>query len=121
MTTQQVANRYYELASQNKWIALQDELHGDNVICWEPEHAAARGVQVVTQGKEAVRAKGDANRQMIETIHSQYCSDPLVAGNFFSEVLKRDVSFKNRPRMVLEELCVFQVADGKIVLEQFFY
>src|SRR3569833_3928499 len=121
MTTQQVANRYYELASQNKWMELQDQLHDDNVTCREPEHAAARGVQVLTQGKDAVRAKGDANRQMIETIHSQYCSEPLVAGDFLSVVLKRDVSFKNRPRMALEELCIFKVVNGKIVSEQFFY
>ena len=121
MTTQEVANRYYELASQSKWIEIQDELHDDNVVCQEPEHAALRGVQVMTKGREAVKAKSIANREMIETIHSQYCSEPTVAGNFFSVALKRDVSFKNRPRMELEELCVFQVTEGKIVSEQFFY
>ncbi|MDR3714270.1 MAG: hypothetical protein P4L51_15740 [Puia sp.] len=121
MTTQEVANRYYELACQHKWMEILDEFHDDDVICREPEHAAARGVQVVTKGREANRAKSLANREMIETIHSQYCSEPMVAGNFFSLVLKRDVTFKNRPRMKLEEVCVFQVADGKIVLEQFFY
>jgi hypothetical protein len=121
MTTQEVASRYYELAGQNKWLEIQDEFHDDTVISQEPEHAAARGVQVMTKGREAVKVKTNANREMIDTIHSQYCSEPLVAGNFFSVVLKRDVTFKNRPRMSLEEICVFQVREGKIVLEQFFY
>jgi hypothetical protein len=121
MTTNEVANRYYELASQNKWMEIQDEFHGDGVISQEPEHAAQRGVQVVVKGKAAVTAKTLANREAIETIHSQYCSEPIVGGNFFSVVLKRDVTFKGRPRVNLEELCVFQVAEGKIVLEQFFY
>ena len=121
MTTQKVANRYYELACQSKWIEIQDELHGANVICQEPEHAALRGVQVMTKGREAVKAKSIANREMIDTIHSQYCSEPIVAGNFFSVTLKRDVTFKNRPRINLEEICVFQVTEGKIVSEQFFY
>ena len=121
MTTQEVANRYYELACQGKWLDIQDELHDDNVVCQEPEHAALRGVQVMTKGREAVKAKSIANREMIETIHSQYCSEPTVAGNFFTVALKRDVSFKNRPSMELEELCVFQVTGGKIVSEQFFY
>ncbi len=121
MTTQEVANRYYELASQSKWTEIQDELHDNNVICREPEHAALRGVQIITEGREAVKAKSIANRDMIETIHSQYCSEPVVAGNFFSVGLKRDVTFKNRPRVKLEEICVFQVTEGKIVLEQFFY
>jgi len=121
MTTQEVANRYYELASQKKWVEIQDEFHDDNVVCQEPEHAVSRGIQVLTKGKEAVKAKGAANRDMMEAQHSQYCSEPIVAGNFFSVVLKRDVTFKNKPRMQFEEVCVFQVKDGKIVLEQFFY
>ena len=121
MTTQDIANRYYELATQSKWTEIQDELHDEKVLCQEPEHVASRGVQVMTVGREAVKAKSIANREMIETIHSQYCSEPLVAGNFFSIALKRDVTFKNRPRTNLEEICVFRVTDGKIVSEQFFY
>jgi len=121
MTTQEVANRYYKLASESKWTEIQDEFHDENVICQEPEHVAMRGAQVMTKGKEAVKAKSIANREMIETIHSQYCSEPIVAGHFFSVALKRDVSFKGKPRMKLEEICVFQVTEGKIVSEQFFY
>jgi limonene-1,2-epoxide hydrolase len=33
----------------------------------------------------------------------------------------RDVTFKGKPRMQLDEVAVFEVKDGKIVLEQFFY
>jgi SnoaL-like protein len=121
MTTQEVANRYYELASQSKWTEIQDELHDENVTSQEPEHAALKGAQVMTKGRQAVKAKSIANREMIETIHSQYCSEPTVAGNFFSVALKRDATFKTRPRMDLEEICVFQVTEGKIVSEQFFY
>jgi hypothetical protein len=121
MTTQEVAKRYYELANQSKWIEIQEEFHDDNVISQEPEHVTSRGIQVVIKGREAVRAKTMANREMIETVHSQSCGEPIVAGNFFSLVLKRDITYKNRPRVQLEELCVFQVKEGKIVLEQFFY
>ena len=121
MTTQEVANRYYDLAVQSKWTEIQEELHDNDVICQEPEHVASRGLEAIARGREAVKAKGIANCEMIEAIHSQYCSEPLVAGNFFSVALKRDVTFKNKPRMYLEEICVFQVAEGKIVLEQFFY
>ena len=121
MTTQEVANRYYELAHQSQWLEIQNELHDDQVLQQEPEHAALRGVQVITKGREAVRAKTLANRDMIETIHSQYCSQPLVGNNFFSIALKRDITFKGKPRMNMEEICVFQVREGKIVSEQFFY
>ena len=121
MTTQEVANRYYELANQNKWIEIQEEFHDDNVISQEPEHVASRGIPVMIKGREAVRAKTMSNRETIEAIYSQYCGEPVVAGNFFSLALKRDVAYKGRPRVQLEELCVFEVKEGKIVSEQFFY
>jgi hypothetical protein len=121
MTTQEIANRYYELACQGKWTEIQNELHHDSVICQEPEKAALRGVSVLTKGKEAVMAKSVANREMIEAIHQQFCSEPLVGANFFSLALKRDVTFKTNQRMQLEEICVFQVEEGKIISEQFFY
>jgi len=120
-TTQAIADRYYELASQSRWTEIQEELHHDAVICQEPAHAAARGVQVITEGKEALMAKSAHNRSMIETIHEQFCSVPQVAGDFFSIVLKRDITFKNRPRTQVEEIGVMHVKDGKIIHEQFFY
>jgi len=121
MTTQELAKRYYELASQSKWIEIQDGLYDEHVLSQEPEHAALRGVQVITKGRDALKAKGVAHREMIETVHSQYCSEPLIVGNFFSVVLKRDVTYKNKPRMETEEIGVFEVRDGKVVSEQFFY
>ena len=121
MTTQEIANRYYELARESKWTEIQDELHDDNVLCQEPEHTASRGIAVMTRGKEALKAKSATNRERIETIHEQFCSEPLVAGNFFTLVLKRDVTFKGMGRRQLEEVGVFEVKEDKIVLEQFFF
>jgi hypothetical protein len=72
-------------------------------------------------GLEAIKAKGNSNRTMIEAIHSQHCSAPMVAGNFFTVVLSRDISFKGKPRMQLEEIGVFELKEGKIIVEQFFY
>ena len=121
MTTQEIANQYYELARQGKWTEIQEEFHGENVICQEPEHAASNGVPVLTKGKEAVKAKGRASREMIETVHHQYCSEPIVGANFFSVALKRELTMKNKQRMHMEEIGVFHVSEGKIVSEQFFY
>ena len=58
---------------------------------------------------------------MIAELHGDFCSDPIVAGNFFSVVLARDLTLKGRPRMQLQEIAVFEVKDGKIVSEQFFF
>ena len=65
--------------------------------------------------------KGLARRATIETVHGYTCSEPAVAGEFFSVVLKQEVTFKGKPRMTLEEIGIFHVKDGKVVKEQFFY
>lgn len=121
MTTQQVADRYYELAKQNKWIEIQDEMYSQDIVNKEPEHALAMGIPTLTKGLDAVRAKGEARRAMMEALHSQKCSKPLVGGKYFSVYMSREVTFKGKPRMKLEEIAVFEVVEGKIVLEQFFY
>lgn len=121
MTTQQIATRYQELMNQKKFLEVQDTLYAADVVCQEPDKAAAMGFNVVTQGLEAIKAKGIARRETIETSHAYVCSDPIVAGDFFSVTLSQDVTFKGKPRMTLEEIGVFHVRDGKVVKEQFFY
>lgn len=121
MTTQEIAARYHELASQQKFIEIQDSLYDENVICQEAEKAPSLGIPVFTHGREAVKAKGIARRATMETLHSYSCGEPIVAGEFFSVVLKQEVTFKGRPRISVEEIGVFQVKDGKVIKEQFFY
>ena len=121
MTTQETAARYKELASQRKFIEIQDDLYHEDVVCQESEKAASMGFAIFTNGREAVKAKGVARRAMIETTHNYTCSEPIVAGEFFSVVLKQDLTFKGKPRISLEEVGVFHVKDGKVIKEQFFY
>ena len=121
MTTQQVASRYYELAKENKWSEIVEELYSQDIINREPAHAIAMGVPTLTTGLDAVKAKARARREMIEELHGQYCSAPLACGKYFSTAMSRDVTFKGKPRMNVEEIAVFEVTGGKIVSEQFFY
>ena len=121
MTTQEVAARYYELACQSKFNEIHETLHDENILQREPEHGAPAGIEPVTRGKAAVKAKSDAHRTMIEAVHSRHTSEPVVAGNFFTTVLKRDITYRGRPRTNTEEIAVIEVKNGKIVSETFFY
>jgi hypothetical protein len=121
MTTQEVAARYYVLACQNEWNEIQEILHDENIVSREPEHGAPPGIETITRGKAALKTKSENHRAMIETMHSRHTSEPLVAGNFFTIVLKRDVTYKGRPRVSSEEIAVIEVKNGKIVSETFFY
>jgi hypothetical protein len=121
MTTQEIATRYQELMSQRKFIEVQDTFYADDVVCQEPEKAAAMGMPVMTTGLAAIKAKGVARRATIEAIHNYSCSTPIVAGEYFSVVLQQEITFKGKPRIALEEIGIFHVKDGKIIKEQFFY
>ena len=121
MTTKEVAQRYYEMYQANKRLEIQNTMYGHDAVSTEPAHVAQRGMAVVTTGLDAIKAKGEARRSMIEEIHGTICSEPLVAGNFFTVSLSQDVTFKGRPRATLAEIAVFEVRDGKIVHEQFFF
>ena len=121
MTTQEVAAHYYELACQGKFNEIHETLHDENLVSREPENGAPAGIEIVTRGKAANKVKSDTHRAMIETMHSRHISEPLVAGNFFTTVLKRDVTYKGRPRALSEEIAVIEVKNGKIVSETFFY
>jgi ketosteroid isomerase-like protein len=121
MTTQEVANRYMELEKQGKWMEIQDELYSQDIVSLEPEHAAAIGMQKMTKGLNAVKAKAAAWNESIEEMHSGYCSEPVVGGNFFSVAMGMDVTMKGAKRMKMDEIAVFEVKDGKVVKEHFFF
>jgi hypothetical protein len=117
MKTQEVANRLVQLCREGKNIEAINELYDDNVVCREPEGAPMEK----TVGKEAALGSTNYWFSTVEEIHSVNISDPLLAGNFFACAMKMDVTYKELGRNVMDELCVFEVKDGKIANSQFFY
>jgi hypothetical protein len=118
LTTQQVASRFHELAQSGAWDKIQEELYADNAVSIEPAHA--QGLQSV-EGKEAIKKKGEEFGQSIEEVHSGFSNEPIVAGNFFAVAMGMDVTLKGMGRMKMDEIAVYEVKDGKIVKEQFFF
>ncbi|MFP5040815.1 SnoaL-like domain-containing protein [Parasediminibacterium sp. JCM 36343] len=121
MTTQEVANRYIELEKQGRWDLIQEELYSDDIVSIEPDSAAAMGMAKTVKGIDAVKAKGKAFNEGVEEMHGGYCTEPIVGGNFFSVAMGMDVTMKGAGRMKMDEICVFEVKDGKIVKEEFFF
>ncbi len=93
------------------------ELYGDDVVSKE----VAGMPNEVTTGKEAVTKKSADWLANVEEFHSGEVSNPIVAGQHFSCTMNFDVTFKDRGRTQMEEVCVYEVKDDKIVAEQFFY
>ena len=118
MTTQDVANRFHELAQSGQWDLIQSELFADNAVSIEP--ANSPGLQTV-EGIDAIRQKGKKFEEMTEEVHGGYSNKPQVAGTHFSVVMGMDVTMKGQGRMKMDEIAVYEVKNGKIVKEQFFY
>jgi ketosteroid isomerase-like protein len=114
MDTQRIANRLIELCRKAEYANAQNELYAENAVSIEPEGSPAEGLA-------ALNAKAEKWNAMVEEIHSTDVSDPLVAGNFFSVKMVLDISLKGGVRNRGEQIAIYEVKDGKIVREQFFY
>jgi hypothetical protein len=117
MNTQEVADRLVELCREGKNVDAINELYADNIVSREP----AGSPMEYTEGKEAVLGKTQHWLSTVEEVHGGEVSDPIVTGNFFSCTMEMDVTYKEHGRMPMNEVCVFEVHDGKITSEQFFY
>ena len=118
MTTGQIANRLAELCRQGHFEAAQKELFAESAVSVEPE--AMADFPKETKGLHAIIEKGHRFESMVEKVHACSTSAPLVAGNAIAFTLTMDVTMKGRGRVKLEEICAYEVKDGKIVSEQFF-
>jgi len=118
MTTQDIANRLYELCKAGQYEQAQEELYADDALSIEP--VGAPGPQSV-KGLEEIVKKGEQFRDSIEAVHSASASEPIVAGNHFALTITIDATFKGMGRNLMEEVAVYEVKDGKVIKEQFFY
>jgi hypothetical protein len=118
MTTKDVANRLHELFKENKWMEAQQELFSDDAESIEPKDSP--GMQSV-KGIDAIRKKGEDFNNMVEEVHGGWVSEPIVAGKYIAVAMGMDCTYKGMGRQKMDEIALYEVKDGKIVKEQFFY
>lgn len=116
--TAEIAARFNELAQQEQWFEIQDELFAENVRSVEPINSPFFDY---AEGKSKVRLKGENWVKKIEAAHRRYTSEPIVAASHFVVGRKVDITVQGYGRIQINELMLYEVQNGKIVLEQFFY
>ena len=99
-------------------MEAQEELFSEDAESVEPAHSP--GLQTV-KGLDNIRKKGEMFNSMVEEMHGGYVGEPIVAGNFIAVAMGMDVTMKGAGRSKMDEICVYQVKDGKIIREEFFY
>jgi hypothetical protein len=118
LTTQEVVARFIELAQQEKWFEIQDELFADNVKSTDPPHSP---YFKYAEGKAAVRKKGEAFVSQIEAAHGTYTTQPVIGGNHFAVGRGVDLTVKGFGQVKIDQIMLYEVKDGQIISEQFFY
>lgn len=117
MTTQQIADRLVALCRTGEYIKAQEELYHPEAISIEPDGAPVKEAR----GLQALKDKEKQFSEMIEEMHGSSVSDPLVADDHFAVRMSLDVTFKGAERSKSTEIAVYQVAEGKIIKEEFFF
>lgn len=118
MTTQEIAARFNELAQQEKWFEIQDEFFADNVKSIDPPGSPYFGY---AEGKAAVRKKGEDFVSRITAAHHLLTTEPVVAGNHFAVGREKDITVEGHGRIQIRQIMLYEVKDGQIISEQFFY
>ena len=118
LTTQEVAARFNELAHQEMWFEIQDELFAADAKSIDPRDSPYFGY---AEGKPAVRKKGEDWVKRIEAVHKTSTTDPVIGGNHFSVGREMDITVQGLGRIQINEIMLYEVRDGQIISEQFFY
>jgi hypothetical protein len=116
MNTWDVAKKWKEMCEQGKNLECINELYAENVVSKE---MPGMGDDVI--GRQNVWNKSKDWLESVEAFHASEIGEPVVAGNFFTAKMGFDCTFKERGRQKMEEVCVYEVKDGKIASEQYFY
>lgn len=116
MNTHEIAQKLVTYCRNHEEQKAYSELYSRDIT--SIESAKDFGV---SEGIDAVLKKAEWWYGTFE-VHSSQVSDPLVADSFFAVTYSMDTTERaTGKREQMTELAVYEVRDGKIVKEQFFY
>jgi hypothetical protein len=120
MTTLEIANKIVENCTNGKFSENYKNFYAEDAIAYEPEGNAFQ-LERELKGHKKIVSRANAFHAIIEKLLSRTVSAPLVAGDYFTFRLCQEFELKNIGYFKLDELCLFQVKDGKITKEEYFY
>ena len=118
MTTQEVADKFHEYMQTGDFEKIYSELYSEDCVSKE---APSNTDWQDAHGMAAIYEKGKKWNEGIEEMHGGTTEQPRVAGNYFTSFMTMDFTPKGGQRMSFGEIDFYEVRDGKIISEQFFY
>ncbi len=117
-TTREVSVRFNTLAQQEKWFEIQDALFSEDVTSIDPVNAP---YMWYAEGKVQVRKKGEDFVKKIKAFHGATTTERVVAGHYFAAGREMDVTVEGFGKIQLNEIMLYEVKNGAVTSEQFFY
>ncbi|MEO0338731.1 MAG: nuclear transport factor 2 family protein [Bacteroidota bacterium] len=118
MTTPQIANRLVELLRQGEFETIYDELfHPEKVKNIDPQ--SPHFPEVI--GVQAIKEKDEMMMQNIAAIKGMQVGEAITSKDHIALPYQISLDLKDGSSMELDEIIVYQVEEGKIILERFFY
>ncbi|MGB7394018.1 MAG: nuclear transport factor 2 family protein [Pricia sp.] len=118
METNEIAKKLVDWCRQGEFEKPYQELYSPKIVSIEND---GKGEGAYVEGFEGIQKKGEWWQENFE-VHSTEVSEPLVADNWFSVRFDMDTTHKpSGQRSKMSEIAVYEVKEGKIVKEQFFY
>ena len=120
MNALEVGKKLVELCKQGKNDEAMASLYSPDIV--SVEAGAPPGQSPESRGMAAIKGKSEwwnANH----TIHSATVQGPFPHGDRFAVHFTYDITAKHlgNRRMVMDEVALYTVKDGKIVREEFYY
>lgn len=117
MTTKEVAAKFYGYMQQGDFHNIYTELFSEDATSEEsPGSDWQKAV-----GMAAIHEKGKKWNEQIEAMYGGTTAEPVVAGNYFTSFMTMDFKPKGGERTTMEEIGFYEVKDGKIISEKFYY
>ncbi len=118
METKEIAEKLVDWCNQGDFETPYQELYSPEIVSIEND---GKGEGAYVKGFEGIQKKGEWWKANFE-VHSCKVSAPTIADNWFSTKFEMDTThIPSGQRSVSSEIAVYEVKDGKIVKEQFFY
>lgn len=118
MTTTEIAARLLHLCRNGQFEQAQRELYAPEAVSRESDMVPDDMREV--HGLDAILAKGQEFRGSVAHWHALQIGEPAVAARHLALRIYLDVRYHDGSRVVTDEIGVYTVEDGKIVLEEFF-
>ncbi len=119
MTTKDIAGDLVALCKAGKFADSGEKYWADDVVSIEP--GGPPGMDPVSRGKDAARAKGEWWAAAHDT-HGVEVDGPYLNGDQFIVRFTMDITVRESGnRMKMEETALYTIKNGKIAEERFFY